>query len=250
MPDRKISEFDTFDGKTGSDVYFIVASGDTENVDASNYKIPFDDLRSHLGIDPGGVPIFSADTEGIYFGGITDGDSRKVRFQQEGQDVGAFNEFGNFVLQNSLYSDQSISGSLISGTTGTFVDKLFVSGVDILSELEELDLLVIKTTVDIEKFSGSLETFSGESLANFASLSNDLALTGQILLSYYLSDQFWSGVDGTDDIYYNKGKVGINTDSPQSELDVSGDIFSEKVKAGDVTMYTDSDDNLVFDWDV
>lgn len=249
MPDRKISEFDTFDGKTGSDVYFIVASGDAENVDSSNYKVPFNDLRSHLGIDPGGVPIFRATTEGIYFGGVTNGDSRKVSIQQSGQDVGVFDEFGNFILQNSLYCNDSISGLLISGTSGIFADKLLVSGVDILSELGVLDLAAIETASDAEKLSGNFDNFSGECLADFAAISNDLSLTGHILLSYYALGQKWSGIEGTDDIYFNQGKVGIQTDLPQSELDVSGSIFSQKVKAGDVTMRTDSNDNLVFDWD-
>ncbi len=250
MPDRKISEFETFDGKTGSDVYFIVASGDTENVDSSNYKVPFNDLRSHLGIDPGGVPIFKATTEGIYFGGVTNGDSRKVSIQQRGQNVGVFDEFGNFTLENSLYSNNSISGSSISGITGVFVDKMFVSGIDILSEVDNLDLAAIESALRAEKLSGSFDNFSGECLANFAAISNDLSLTGHILLSYYVLGQNWSGVEGTDDIYFNEGKVGIQTDLPQSELDVSGSIFSQKIKAGDVTMHTDSNDNLVFDWDV
>ena len=54
MPDKKISQFDTFTGLTGEDVFFIVSSGESSNSNAQNYKIPFDDLKSDLGLDAGG----------------------------------------------------------------------------------------------------------------------------------------------------------------------------------------------------
>ena len=38
-----------------------------------------------------------------------------------------------------------------------------------------------------------------------------------------LSDSYWSGVTGTDDIYYNDGKVGINK-YPDELLDINGNI--------------------------
>ena len=38
-----------------------------------------------------------------------------------------------------------------------------------------------------------------------------------------LSDSYWSGVTGTDDIYYNNGKVGINK-YPDELLDINGNI--------------------------
>ncbi|MFA5586431.1 MAG: hypothetical protein WDA02_07810 [Saccharofermentanales bacterium] len=39
-----------------------------------------------------------------------------------------------------------------------------------------------------------------------------------------LSDSYWSGVTGTDDIYYNNGKVGINTSVATATLDINGNI--------------------------
>ena len=41
--------------------------------------------------------------------------------------------------------------------------------------------------------------------------------------------------------------MGLNNDDPQAELDVSGDIYSERIKIGNVIVYSDNDDNLIFD---
>ena len=48
MADRKISQFDNFTGDQGADVFYVIASGITEDPDAKNYKVPFDDLAEDI----------------------------------------------------------------------------------------------------------------------------------------------------------------------------------------------------------
>jgi hypothetical protein len=48
MADRKISQFENFTGDQGEDVFYVVASGITEDPNAKNYKVPFDDLAKDI----------------------------------------------------------------------------------------------------------------------------------------------------------------------------------------------------------
>ena len=48
MADRKISQFENFTGVQGEDVFYVIASGITEDPDAKNYKVPFDDLAGDV----------------------------------------------------------------------------------------------------------------------------------------------------------------------------------------------------------
>lgn len=48
MADKKISQFDNFIGDQGADVFYVVASGVTEDPDAKNYKVAFDDLAGDV----------------------------------------------------------------------------------------------------------------------------------------------------------------------------------------------------------
>lgn len=247
MPNIEISQFETFQGDTGNDVYFAIASGGANKIESENYKIPFNNLKSHIGVSPKSLDIFSSNDQSIYFGAITDGDSRKVNIQQAGQDVGLFDEFGDFILQNSLHSHLSISGGSLIGTTGYLIDELFVSDVNFLSRINDSNESIDSVDIELENLSGSLDTFSGESLASFASLDSDIGVMGQSILSIERKI-FWQKKPNTLDIYETKGSIGLNNDSPQSELDVSGSIFCSKIKIGSVVLYTDSDGDLVFDW--
>ena len=48
MADKKISQFDNFIGDQGADVFYVVASGVTEDPNAKNYKVAFDDLAGDV----------------------------------------------------------------------------------------------------------------------------------------------------------------------------------------------------------
>jgi alpha-tubulin suppressor-like RCC1 family protein len=426
MPDKKISQFDTFTGATGEDVFFIISSGEANNSSAKNYKIPFDDLKSDLGLDAGGGgAIIGGDSENINFGGTTPGDNRDINFQQGGENVmvinqdgdinikndlsvsgvisgatgsfqninvsngltvsggisgdiisgatgsfqninvsngltvsggisgdiisGATGSFQNINVSNGLTVSGGISGDIISGKTGFFSDVLasptgyfqkiivsgdahisgdfYVSGTTYINE-------VIDTTVSgtISGHTGIFDTISGKKgdfserltisgetvltgdagkwedglsagdiyyhggdvgigttdpstklhitggklLAPTGDFSEELTVSGVSVLTgnqqvsiqwledvgggkltvresalngvNFINSKWYDSTVNTADIYYTGGNVGVNNNDPQADLDVSGDIYSERVKIGDCTIYSDANENLVFDW--
>ena len=415
MPDKKISEFQTFTGITGSDVFFVIASGKTENSNAENYKIPFDDLKSDLGLDAGGGgPVIGGDESNINFGGTEPGDVRDINFQQGGENIMVINQDGDVNMQNDLTVTGNISGGIISGKTGVFTEFLTISGFSVLTGFEipgggsviggdqdNIDfggtdpgdvrninfqqggenVMVINEDGDVNiqndltvtgNISGGIisgktgvftETLLSENtLGNNASfttsllisgkpvstgaggtvgglpvvggdqdnidfggtepgddrpinfqqggenvmvinqdgdvsIQNDLTVTGNIsggiisgktgvfteslsvsgvsvLTGNQQASIQWledigngqltvkeSSIDGINftntkwydtiqaggDIYYDEGNVGVNNNNPQAELDVSGDIYSERIKIGNVIVYSNANDDLVFD---
>jgi hypothetical protein len=48
MPDRKITQFPDFEGTADSSLFFVVASGDSNNPLSKNYRFPFDKLASDV----------------------------------------------------------------------------------------------------------------------------------------------------------------------------------------------------------
>jgi hypothetical protein len=399
MPDKKISEFQTFAGATGEDVFFIVASGESENSSAKNYKIPYGNLKSDLGLDAGGGgSIIGGDQDNIDFGGTEPGDVRNINFQQDGENVMVINEDGDVNIQNDLTVTGNISGGIISGKTGVFTESLTISGFSVLTGFEvpgggeviggdedNIDfggtdpedvrninfqqggenVMVINEDGDVNiqndltvtgnisggiisgktgVFTESL-TISGQPVSTGAggtvgglpvvggdednidfggtepgddrpinfqqdgenvmvinqdgdvNIQNDLTVTGNIsggiisgktgvfteslsvsgvsvLTGNQQASIQWledigdgqltvkeSSIDGINftntkwydtiqaggDIYYDEGNVGVNNNNPQAELDVSGDIYSERIKIGNVIVYSDANDNLIFD---
>ena len=138
MPDKKISEFNNFTGVTGSDVFFVLASGEAENVNAKNYRLSFDSLYSDLGLDAGGGgAVVGGDSNNIDFGGTTPGDVRDINFQQGGENVMVIDGSGDVSIQNDLYVSGGISGDVISGKTGVFTESLTISGNSVLTGVSQ-----------------------------------------------------------------------------------------------------------------
>ncbi len=247
MPNIEISQFETFKGETGNDVFFAIASGGANKIQSDNYKIPFGDLKPYIGVSPQKLDIFSADNYGIYFGGITAGDLRTVSVQRNREDVGAFDLLGNLSVYNLPESKGSISGNYVSGITGNLTEQLLVSGIDPLSVEKKIHTTTDGINTELQSLSGSLDIFSGQHLSNFSALSSDIGLMGQSILSIPQENP-WGNNSTSQDIHQTKGGVGIANNLPLSDLDVSGDVFCSKIKVGAVSIYTDANGNLVFDW--
>lgn len=247
MPNIEISQFETFQGDTGNDVYFAIASGGANKIESENYKIPFGELKPYIGVSPQKLDIFSADNHGIYLGGITVGDLRAVSVQRNGEDAGAFDAFGNFSTHNLLGIKSSIIENHVSGTTGNLADQLFISGIDPLSAAKKIRSTTDGINTESQSLSGNFDNFSGQHLSNISALSNDIGIMGQSILSIPQENP-WDNNLNSEDIYKTKGSVGIANNLPFSDLDVSGDVFCSKIKVGVVSIYTDANGNLVFDW--
>ena len=313
MPDKKISEFQTFAGATGEDVFFIVASGESENSSAKNYKIPYGNLKSDLGLDAGGGgSIIGGDQDNIDFGGTEPGDVRNINFQQDGENVMVINEDGDVNIQNDLTVTGNISGGIISGKTGVFTESLTISGQPVSTgaggtvgglpvvggDEDNIDfggtepgddrpinfqqdgenVMVINQDGDVNiqndltvtgNISGGIISGKTGVFTESLSVSGVSVLTGNQQASIQWLEDIGDGqltvkessIDGINftntkwydtiqaggDIYYDEGNVGVNNNNPQAELDVSGDIYSERIKIGNVIVYSDANDNLIFD---
>ena len=176
MPDKKISEFQTFAGATGEDVFFIVASGETENSSAKNYKIPYGDLKSDLGLDAGGGgSVIGGDQDNINFGGTQPGDVRDINFQQGGENMMVINQDGDVNIKNDL----TISGNIAS-STGYFKEVIVSGDVYISGDLYVTGTThvheIIDTTVSgtISGYTGIFNTSSGKS----GSFTESLTISG------------------------------------------------------------------------
>jgi hypothetical protein len=140
--------FNTSSGKTGSFTESLLISGEPV---LTGFEIP------------GGGAVIGGDVNNIDFGGTDPNDFRNINFQQGGENVMVIDQDGDVNIQNDLH----VSGN-ISGSTGYF-NELNVNGVNIEDGLSSL--------------SGDIETLSGEALASFSALSDDLDATGQSLLN-------------------------------------------------------------------
>lgn len=127
MADRKISQFEDFTGYQGADVFYVVASGTTEDPDAKNYKVPFDTLSTDVlnnspwktgdGFIYTAVPVTALGTSGDLGNYMLDvsGDGR---FRQDILISGSINAGGQIKSTGNIESasDISTSGSLIAFT--------------------------------------------------------------------------------------------------------------------------------------
>lgn len=104
MADKKISQFPTFDGTAGSEVFFVVASGDADNPNSSNYRYPFNNLTTDITKEGS---AWTTGTDSIYTltGAVGLGTSAPI-YQLDVANTGRFR------------SDLIVSGDLsVSGTT-------------------------------------------------------------------------------------------------------------------------------------
>ena len=136
MADKKISQFPTFDGTAGSEVFFVVGSGDADNPNASNYRYPFNNLTTDITKEGS---AWTTGTDLIYTltGAVGLGTSAPI-YQLDVATTGRFRD--DLIVSGDLYVsgtthinkiiDASITGT-ISGITGEFSDGIFTDSLTI-----------------------------------------------------------------------------------------------------------------------
>jgi alpha-tubulin suppressor-like RCC1 family protein len=141
MADKKISQFDTFPGAADDEVFFVVASGDADNPNASNYRYPFTSLTADI-TNAGSAWVTGTDLIYTLTGAVGLGTTAPIH-QLDVATTGRFRS--DLIVSGDLYVsgtthvqkiiDVSITGT-ISGTTGEFADGIFsdslmISGVSV-----------------------------------------------------------------------------------------------------------------------
>jgi cytoskeletal protein CcmA (bactofilin family) len=209
MPDKKISEFNTFTGATGEDVFFVVASGETENSSAKNYKIPYVDLKSDLGLDAGGGgSVIGGDQDNINFGGTQSGDVRNINFQQGGENVMVIDQGGDVNLKNDLY----VSGD-VSGNSGYFENINISDGLTVSGGISG-DYISGKTGVFTDVLLSTTGYFQEVIVSGDTRISGDLHVKGTTYVHEVVDTTVSGTVSGYTGIFNtSSGKTGSFTES-------------------------------------
>ena len=136
MADKKISQFPTFDGAAGSEVFFVVGSGEADNPNASNYRYPFNNLTTDI-TKAGSAWITGTDLIYTLTGAVGLGTSAPI-YQLDVANTGRFRS--DLIVSGDLFVsgtthiqkiiDVSITGT-ISGVTGEFADGIFADSLTI-----------------------------------------------------------------------------------------------------------------------
>lgn len=136
MADKKITQFDTFEGTADSGVFFVVASGDASNPLSKNYRFPFDKLASDV-IGANSPWKFGDNSIYTLTGAVGMGTSTPG-YQLDVATTGRFRD--DLIVSGDLYVsgtthvqkiiDASITGT-ISGVTGEFADGIFADSLTI-----------------------------------------------------------------------------------------------------------------------
>ena len=136
MADKKITQFDTFEGTADSGVFFVVASGDASNSLSKNYRFPFDKLSSDV-IGANSPWKFGSNSIYTLTGAVGMGTSTPG-YQLDVATTGRFRD--DLIVSGDLYVsgtthvqkiiDVSITGT-ISGVTGEFADGVFADSLTI-----------------------------------------------------------------------------------------------------------------------
>ena len=255
MADKKISEFDSFQGTQDSKVHYIISSGDAGGQDTDNYKVSFPDLvlsvsgelKDSLG--GGGVP----GPGGSFDFGPTDPSNNTdvVNFNQ-GENVrmyidqdGAVNVSEKLIVSDGketiLGGVTTIKGATTINETLTVADgkETILGGNTTIKETltvadgKQTTLggpVTIKgdSTFEQSAIFTDLTTDPDPSTGKLYRKGDDIYFGGQKLLTDGSSGAGkWSDGTTAGQIHYSAGNVGIGINAPTAKLYVSRSDQSE-----------------------
>ena len=237
MADKKISEFTTFDGEFTERIYYVIASGETNDPNSDNYKLSHVDLRAGLlagdvnfdgnvGINGNlyvtGTGFFDSDIivsgTGYFEKDLFVGDNLYVSGTGFfGDDLivsgNFFGEKSGFIKEDFFIGDDltvtgstSIGENLIVSGTGFFRDDLFVG-----------DDLTVSGDFKVEGDS----VFEGDTnIEGHLRLGKNLYVSGS---GFIKEDFFVSGKSYVKDDFAVSGDANI-----KDTLTISGDVFAKE----------------------
>lgn len=237
MADKKISEFTTFDGEFTERIYYVIASGETNDPNSDNYKLSHVDLQAGLfagdvnfdgdvGIKGNlyvtGTGFFDSDIivsgTGYFEKDLFVGDNLYVSGTGFfGDDLivsgNFFGEKSGFIKEDFFIGDDltvtgstSIGENLIVSGTGFFKDDLFVG-----------DDLTVSGDFKVEGDS----VFEGDTnIEGHLRLGKNLYVSGS---GFIKEDFFVSGKSYVKDDFAVSGDANI-----KDTLTISGDVFAKE----------------------
>lgn len=137
MADRKITQFESFAGEPNNSVYFIIASGEAENVNAKNYKIPFNDIsffvqRDSLFGDNSPFPV-TEDDSFVKIGGVNTSLDKGIQLTVNADPVFSSTSELTTIYKDTEFTSTSTEAQHLYSISGDFSQRLRISGADVLT---------------------------------------------------------------------------------------------------------------------
>ena len=137
MADRKITQFESFVGEPNDSVYFIIASGEADNVDAKNYKIPFNDIsffvqRDSLFGENSPFPV-TEDDSFVKIGGVNTSLDKGIQLTVNAEPILSSTSELTTIHEDTKFISSSTETRHLYSASGDFSERLRISGVDVLT---------------------------------------------------------------------------------------------------------------------
>lgn len=270
MADKKITQFDTFEGTADSGVFFVVASGDSNNPLSKNYRFPFDTLSADVASATS--PWKSTPTSLYTLTGLVGLGTPSPAYQLDvaGTISGYSGKFKEGIFSEGL----TISGQPVATGAGgkweevspgsiqyegaVFTEDVFdcanlylqnqdgAAGAALRSSGHSF--MLENVAVGHNNPSARLHVTGGKILAPSGDFTESLTVSGVSVATG--AGGKWSDGASAGDIYYDGGKVGVGMD-PAYQLSVKGGVGDGIVVHNSLgalrsALYLDVGDNAVF----
>jgi hypothetical protein len=256
MPDRKITQFPDFEGTADSSLFFVVASGDSNNPLSKNYRFPFTQLASDV---IGANSPWKLGSDSIYtLTGLVGMGTASPAYQLDvaGTISGYSGKFKEGIFSEGL----TISGvSVATGMGGkweevspgsiryegaVFTEDVFDCANLYLQNQDGLagaalrssghSFMLDNVAVGHNNPSARLHVTGGKILAPSGDFTKSLTISG-VSVTTGEHDGKWSDGASAGDIYYDGGDAGLGTNDPYARLHVTGGDGRILAPSGDFT---------------
>lgn len=137
MADKKITQFESFEGEPQGSVYFIIASGEADDVNSKNFKIPFDDVSFFVQRDS----LFGAnspfpvteDDNFVKIGGVNASLDKGIQLTVNGDPILSSTQDSTSFLKDTEFLSTNTETQNFYAVSGDFSERLKISGADVLT---------------------------------------------------------------------------------------------------------------------
>ena len=260
MADKKITQFESFQGEPQGSVYFIIASGEADDVNSKNFKIPFDDVSFFVQRDS----LFGAnspfpvteDDSFVKIGGVNASLDKGIQLTVNAEPILSSTQDSTRFLKDTEFLSTNTETQHFYAVSGDFSERLKISGVDVLtgfdlsndgynalssstSDVNIGDNTATNLSKDLKFFVNGQQKMvisaSSIDISNSLNLNSDLTVTSSSLFlsdlktqgDTYSSGHFYaSGNSYTENTLVTSGDSYFNSDITISGTGFVGDSLN------------------------
>ena len=137
MADKKITQFESFEGEPQGSVYFLLASGEAEDVNSKNFKIAFDDVsffvqRDSLFGTNSPFPV-TEDDNFVKIGGVNTSLDKGIQLTVNADPIFSSTQDSTSLLKDTTFESTNTRTQHLYSVSGDFSERLRISGADVLT---------------------------------------------------------------------------------------------------------------------